>query len=91
MPHVLNARKVGTKTTDTQIYCGRPSKWGNRFIIGKDGTREEVIEKYMDWFCTQQHLIDSLHELEGKDLICWCAPKGCHCDFLLEIANDDGQ
>ena len=28
------------------IYIGRPSKWGNPFIIGRDGTRKEVIDKY---------------------------------------------
>lgn len=27
------------------IYIGRGSRWGNPFVIGKDGTREEVIEK----------------------------------------------
>lgn len=26
-------------------------------------------------------------ELKGKDLVCWCAPKLCHGDVLLEIAN----
>ena len=28
------------------IYIGRGSKWGNPFIIGQDGNREEVINKY---------------------------------------------
>ena len=88
-PQVLNARDVGTKNTDTQVYIGRPSKWGNIFIIGRDGSREEVIEKYMDWFINQQHLINALHELKGKNLICWCSPNhSCHGDFLLEVANE---
>lgn len=26
-------------------------------------------------------------ELVGKDLICFCAPKGCHGDVLLKVAN----
>ena len=25
--------------------------------------------------------------LAGKDLYCWCAPKECHGDVILEIAN----
>lgn len=29
-----------------RVYIGRPSKWGNPFVIGRDGSREEVIEKY---------------------------------------------
>jgi hypothetical protein len=88
MPKVLNARDAGMKSTDTQVYIGRPTKWGNPFVIGRDGSREEVIEKYMDWFITQQHLIDALHELKGKNLVCWCAPCSCHGDFLLEISNE---
>jgi hypothetical protein len=30
---------------------------------------------------------DIKRELKGKDLICFCAPKPCHADVLLEIAN----
>ena len=26
-------------------------------------------------------------ELKGKDLVCWCAPKACHADYLLYLAN----
>ena len=31
------------------VYIGRGSKWGNPFVIGKDGTREEVINKYEEY------------------------------------------
>jgi Domain of unknown function (DUF4326) len=30
----------------------RKSRWGNPFEIGREGTREEVIQKYRDWFWT---------------------------------------
>ena len=40
---------VHCKKEPYDIYIGRPSKWGNPFSIGKDGTREEVIEKYREW------------------------------------------
>ena len=26
------------------IYIGRPGNWGNPFILGRDGTRDEVCE-----------------------------------------------
>ena len=29
----------------------------------------------------------ALPELRSKDLVCWCAPKPCHADVLLELAN----
>jgi hypothetical protein len=31
------------------------SKWGNPFVIGNDGTREQVIAKYEAWLQTQCH------------------------------------
>lgn len=36
---------------------------------------------------TQPKLLNSLHELKGKTLACFCAPKACHGDVLLELAN----
>lgn len=33
-------------------------------------------------------ILESLGELRGKDLCCWCKPTdACHCDVLLELAN----
>jgi len=34
MCKVLNARKVGKRTSATQVYIGRPSKWGNLRLRG---------------------------------------------------------
>lgn len=79
---------VHCKKEPYDVYIGRPSKWGNPFVVGKDGTREEVIEKYKQWVLTQQHLIDSLHELKGKILGCWCYPQACHGDVLIELVNN---
>lgn len=73
--------------TKDAVYIGRPSKWGNPFVIGKDGTREEVIQKYEAWIKTQP-LMNALHELRGKDLVCWCAPEACHGDVLIRLANE---
>lgn len=86
MPKVLNKYKDGVPTN--AIYIGRPSKWGNPFVIGKDGTREEVITKYRAWLLAQPEKVEEAkRELAGKDLVCFCAPKGCHGDVLLEVAN----
>lgn len=75
------------KITDNDVFIGRPSKWGNPFIIGKDGNRKDVIEKYKVWFWKQENLIKDIVELKGKNLICYCSPMACHGDFLLEISN----
>lgn len=78
---------VHCKKSPFDTYIGRPTKWGNPFTIGKDGTREEVIQKYREWIVTQPRLMASVHELKGKTIACWCAPQPCHGDVLAELAE----
>ena len=67
------------------VYIGRGSKWGNPFVIGKDGNREEVIEKYDVWLSSNIKLLMLLLvELEGMRLGCFCKPSACHGDVLVE-------
>src|SRR6266852_3738709 len=70
MCKVLNARQVGKRPMPDRVYVGRPSKWGNRFVIGRDGSRDEVIAKYPAWIVRQPALMAALHELRGKHLVC---------------------
>ena len=83
---VLN-KKIIRKTPVNSVYIGRPSDWGNPFVIGKDGTRDDVITKYEAWIVRQPKLMARLDELRGKHLICWCAPARCHGDVLMKLAN----
>lgn len=69
------------------VYIGRGSKWGNPSVIGQDGSRDEVIEKYREWIITQPQIKD-LEELRGKRLGCFCKPSRCHGDVLVELLND---
>lgn len=86
MPTVLNKYKSGVPAN--AVYIGRPSPWGNPFVIGNDGTRADVIAKYREWLLAQPAKIEQAkRELAGKDLVCFCAPQGCHGDVLLEVAN----
>lgn len=82
---------VHCKKSSYDVYIGRPSKWGNPFVIGPDGTREEVIEKYEKWLLQQPELMASLHELKGKTLGCWCSPKACHGDVLVKYAEGNHE
>ena len=68
------------------MYVGRPTKWGNPYVIGRDGSRAQVIERYRAHL-HHSGLINQIDELTGKDLVCWCAPAACHADMLLELAN----
>lgn len=78
---------VHCKKSKYDVYIGRPSIWGNPFVIGKDGSRKEVIEKYKQYIKSQPELLNKLKDLKGKVLGCWCAPKECHGDILAELAN----
>ena len=76
---------VHCKHEPYDIYIGRPGKWGNPFTIGADGTRTQVIEKYREWIKGQPELMNTLDELDGKVLGCWCKPKACHGDVLVHL------
>lgn len=79
---------VHWKKKPYDIYIGRPSKWGNPYVIGKDGSRDEVIEKYEQHVRTSPILMRALPELVGKTLGCWCPPKKCHGDVLIKLLKE---
>lgn len=87
----MNTFSVKNKYKDivepNDVYIGRGSIWGNPYVIGKDGTREEVIQKYIDNF----NLYDKVHLLKNKNLVCFCKPLPCHGDFLLKLARGTEQ
>lgn len=93
MPRVYN--KYHKDAPKDAVYVGRPSKWSNPFshlpsklAEYKVATREEAIKKYIMWIETRGILQRQIKlELKGKDLVCFCAPKPCHADILLKIAN----
>ena len=78
---------VNRRNASEDVYIGRGSKWGNPFKIGQDGSREEVIAKYREYLWQSPHLLDSLLELEGKKLGCFCKPHACHGDVLVRAVQ----
>jgi hypothetical protein len=81
MPRVLNKHVHGIPPG--AVYCGRGSPYGNPFKIGQHGTRDEVCDRF------EREVLPTLDltPLRGKDLVCFCAPRRCHCDALLREAN----
>lgn len=72
------------------VSVRRPSKWGNPFVVGIDGTKAECVAKHKAWILTQPDLLNDLHELKGKHLIC-CQSKPCHKDTLAMLANTGAE
>lgn len=79
------------KSCPHDVYIGRPSKWGNPFREGQDGTRAEVIAKYEQWLRNNPELLEQIEELRGKILACWCKPRACHGDIIVKILNEKEQ
>ncbi len=85
MPKVYN--KHHKNAPPDVLYCGRGSIAGNPFVIGVNGTRDEVCDMYERWAPKQSWWAGFLEQARGRDLLCFCKPLRCHCDFILREAN----
>ena len=86
IPKVLNKNNL---QGESGIIVMRPSKFGNPFKRDSLNTRSMVCDNYEKWIQTQPELIEQVKkELSGKNLVCCCAPKRCHAETLLKIANN---
>ena len=72
------------------VRIDRRTRWGNPFVIGRHGSRAEVIERYRIWLWGKiekgEIALADLAALNGKTLLCHCAPKPCHGDVLAKAA-----
>lgn len=75
------------KGMDYDTYIGRGSIWGNPFIVGVDGDRDEVIQKYRQYLLHSPKLIAKISTLKGHRLGCFCKPEACHGDVLAYYAE----
>jgi hypothetical protein len=88
MASTRRTKVVHCKRASFDIYIGRPSKWGNPFVIARDGSHEQVIDKYRAYVLGNATLLAAAKsELKAKVLGCWCAPRSCHGDVLVELAE----
>lgn len=79
---------------DQYVYIGRgsashnlpQSPWHNPFRMVHESQRADVIQRYRDHITP---LVASgeldIEALRGKTLVCWCKPKDCHGDVLVEL------
>jgi hypothetical protein len=75
------------------VYIGREnkwlnlprSKWANPFVLEREADRDAVLERYRQYVLSQPDLMAALPELHGKTLACYCAPKRCHGEVLIEL------
>ncbi len=85
---------VHCKKEKYDVYIGRGSIYGNPYthiknketkaeFIVKD--RKTAIEKYKEYLLNSPELLKQIKTLKDKTLGCWCKPKSCHGDIIIEI------
>ena len=83
---------------ETISVC-RPGKFGNPFKVTEGRTAADTVLAFRSWLTAdhchanmaeeKETILNSLHELTGKDLACWCSlSQPCHADVLLDLANN---
>lgn len=88
--HLKAARPLDTEHYD--VYIGRsragetPNRWGNPYVLEQGGDRELCLMRYLG-HVQRTRLWEHVHELKGKRLACWCAPKACHGHALALLAD----
>jgi hypothetical protein len=91
-------RTKGSRLPEGVFCVTRPGKFGNPFDSAEkfrtiltqiiDGKSYEVVDCNSVDFMKMLDIAQSLGELRGKDLACWCGlDLDCHADVLLEFAN----
>lgn len=85
-------RVVHCRREECDVLIDRSTRLRNPFTIGMDGTRENVIVLYeahaREMLRSGTWTREQVLALRGKRLGCWCAPRACHGDVLLNIAEE---
>jgi hypothetical protein len=83
--------RAGVVFIDGFRFPKTSSNFANPFKIGKDGTRDDVIQKYKIYITDKLKNNISLQKeligMKNKNLGCWCFPEPCHGNVLLELIN----
>lgn len=72
------------------VRIDRGTRYGNPFVMGEDGTRDDVCDAFEMHYLPHKPSINSRiksGELCGKVLICHCYPERCHGNCLADLAN----
>ena len=91
---VHNLRREPMRPGDIRI--DRRTKFGNEFVIGRDGTRADVIAKFEA--AERARLTDpgpqgaarraKVRAMHNRRLFCWCAPAPCHGNVYARLAAE---
>lgn len=78
----INGIYIGRKN---RYYSLEESKWHNPIKLEKESDRRKVYDEYIRYIKSNDDLYNSLDELDNNDCYCFCSPKLCHGDALVEL------
>lgn len=89
---MFKTKVVNIRNEPCDVKICRPSIFGNQWVIGKDGTRDEVIEKYKMWLYEKvendKEFKREVLKLKNSTLGCFCRPENrCHGDIIQEYID----
>ena len=93
---ILNLRHIPGDTSAAALLqrgivrVDRRTPWGNPHVVGRDGSRERVIELYRQDLWRRIRSGDlplgKLAAIAHMPLACHCAPSRCHAEVLARAA-----
>lgn len=69
---------------------GEPGWLGNPYALAEGYSRKESIRRYREDFhdrLDDTEFKEAVEDLHGKTLACYCKPKACHGDIILEYLH----
>jgi len=96
----MSIKVVNKYKEPNHIYCGRGSALGNPFPMSSESQRDEVCDKYEEYFNEQVNILKNEPMLKQLRVIytqavkgnvnlgCFCAPKRCHCDTIKAFIEE---
>lgn len=94
---VVSLRRYAQTAKFEPVRIDRTTPLGNPFHLEGDEHRDEVCEKFKVWADEQilskkgafyiafKALYLRYYNGESLSLQCWCAPKRCHGDYIIEL------
>jgi len=85
------------------IYCGRGSPLGNPYRMKGPYDRDRVCDEYEKYFdhcvkvigdkgmVNQLNKIATLANKGDVNIVCFCAPKRCHCETIKRHVEEQMQ
>lgn len=88
----MDTRVVNVHREPCDICIMRPSIYQNKYRIGIDGDRDEVLRKFNIYFqkriTTDWNYFQAVLKLLGKKIGCCCTPLPCHGDTYVKFLKE---